>query len=232
MAGLCAVLTIPIDTIAEADEHTPPPPFFAKVEEITRSNSLIVVPDGGSRTQVVLAFLTIPMLNQPYGARAHDILKAQLLNRRVSVRPIGKPLDDYVLGLVYVRDNNFNLDFLQRGHAWLDVYQINHKAWRAAQAAARASGRGLYADPHAMHPLQWKTELDNAKRVHAIAAEAQQSGSFDKTINSTFVANRTDKTYVSTTCIKVWTQWPRRDWLPMTTEKGASANGYTRADCG
>jgi len=231
LAGLCAVLSISIPPLSEADEHTAPPPFFAKVEGVTVTNSLIVRKDGGDQQQVVLAFLSIPTLDQPYGERSNQVLQSQLLNRRVSVRPIGEAKDDYVLGLVYVRDNNFNLDFLQRGHAWLDFFQISHPAWKAAQASARASGRGLYADPNAMHPIPWKNQMDNARRLQTMTNEVATDPNITSVLSNTFIGHRNEKTYVAASCFKVWSEWPKLAWVPITTREGAMADGYQELDC-
>ena len=231
LAVWCAVLTSVLSFSSLADEHTTPPPFFAKVEGITATNSLIIKKDGGDRAQLVLAFLSIPTLEQPYGRRAQQVLRAQLLGRRISVRPIGEPKDEYVLGIAYVQDNNFNLDFLARGHAWLDFFQVSHPAWKAAQASARASARGLYADPHAMHPITWKSQMDNARRVNEMTNEIISNPALDSMLQSTFVGHRKEKLYVPVSCFKVWTSWPKTAWIPITTTRGAEADGYTLTEC-
>lgn len=231
LAGLCTVLTLLVSPLCKADENTTPPPFFAKVDSVTVTNSLMATKDGGEQTQIVLAFLSIPTLEQPYGRRAHSILKAQLEGRRVSVRPIGSPHEAYTLGLVYVGDNNFNLDFLQRGHAWLDFFQVSHPAWKAAQSSARASRIGLYADPNAMHPITWTNQLTNAKRMRQITDRVVNDPSLDTFIRETYIGHKQDKVYVPVGCIQVWSQWPRLSWVPITTQAGAAADGYRQLEC-
>ncbi len=231
LVWLCALISPLLIPPILADEYTAPPPFFAKVLEVTRSNSLIVQADAGARQQVVLAFLSIPKLDQPYGQRARQILEAQLKGRRVSVRPIGEPKSDYVVGLVYVRQNNFNLDFLRRGHAWLDYYQISHPAWRQAQLAARASARGLYADPHAMHPIEWALELNKASSIANATGAMQTDEDFAAALATTFIGHREQKIYVAANCLKVWSQWPRSAWIPITTTAGATSDGFQQIAC-
>lgn len=207
------------------------PPFFAKVLAVTAANSLIVQPEGGERTQVVLAFLSIPVGEQPYSKRAHAILRAQLLNRRVSVRPIGEPNDDYVLGIVYVGKENFNLDFLSRGHAWVDHFQMSHPAWMSAQQAARAAGRGLYADPQAMHPLDWVSEMKKAKVVVGMTETMKNDPAIQDMFDRTFVGHRGEKVFVSTRCLGLWATWPRAALVAFTTTAGAEDNGYRQVPC-
>ena len=231
LAGLCAIITIHVSPLCKADVHTPPPPFFAKVESVTASNSLMVVRDGGDRVQVVLAFLSIPKLNQAYGKRAADILRAQLVGRRVSVRPIGEPKEPYVNGIVYVGENNFNLDFLRRGHAWLDYYQVAHPAWRRAQQSARAAGRGLYADPTAMHPIDWNNQLQQASRLFDVTSNMAKDPEINHILANTYIGHRKDKVYVQADCYSVWANWPDTAWVPITTKAGAAADGYTEQPC-
>ncbi|MEI2421005.1 hypothetical protein V6O07_12090, partial [Arthrospira platensis SPKY2] len=47
-------------------------PFFARVVGVTPSNSLLIE-TGGKPTQLVLAFISIPIGRQPYADEAHAV---------------------------------------------------------------------------------------------------------------------------------------------------------------
>ena len=231
LAGLCALISTLHIPPTLADEYVAPPPFFARVLEVTPANSLIVEVEGGARQQVVLAFLSIPKTDQPYGKRARQILEAQLKGRRISVRPMSEPEPEYVLGLVYIGQHNFNLDFLRRGHAWLDYYQVSHPAWSRAQQAARASQLGLYADPHATHPVEWSLEKKKAASIVQATDSMTSDPNLSAILATTYIGHRGDKTFVTANCLNVWTQWPRASWVPITTLAGAAADGFRQLPC-
>jgi len=228
--GLLSLLLLnPPYSVAKAGEQAPP--FYGTVVEISRANSLMVKQEGGEFTQVTLAFLSIPVGNQPYAHRAHQILEAQLLNRRVSIRPIGAPDSPYTLGLVYVGNENFNLDFLRRGHAWVDYFQVSHPTWLTTQQRARAEKRGLYADPEATHPLEWQRQMVKATRVAHLAKEIAADTTYTDMMRKTFVGHRKDKIYVPFDCIETWATWSQIERVPLLTVAGAEDSGFRFQAC-
>ena len=229
-AGLLILLTLsPLSSTAKDDAA---PPFFGKVVAVTAANSLVIKPQGAPPRQVVLAFLSIPMADQPYATRARQVLEAQLLNRSVSVRTIGEVTPDYTVGVVYVGSENFNMDFLKRGHAWIDYYQITHPAWMAAQRSAKEGARGLYADPDAIHPLDWKAEMIKANAAVNAANEMGSDQEFVRYLETTYVGNREEKIFVPTNCIQRWAKWPRVTLVAFLSVAGAEDNGYRLEGCG
>lgn len=207
------------------------PPFFGQVVSVTESNSLVISRDSGDRVQVVLAFLSIPLGDQPYADRAHRILRAQLLGRRVSVRPLGSGDPRYILGLVYVGDQSFNLDFLSRGHAWVDYHQVSHPAWLGAQNRAKTLGLGLYADPAAKHPREWATDMTEVSRLLSATDSMSSDADFAAALLSIFVGNRTTREFVSMHCFALWSTWPTSDLVPHLTFAGAEDSGYSQIPC-
>lgn len=224
---LVFILALPPTAVAQQAA----PPFFAKVKGVTERNSLVVVDEQGNARQVVLAFLSIPFGDQPYSTRARAVLQAQLTDRRVSVRPIGEPHEGYVLGLVYVGDENFNLDFLSRGHSWLDPMQVANPTWLTVQQRARSDGRGLYADPRAIHPQQWQSEEKTVSLVSRALDSVNEQQSVSSRIRSTFVGHRTRREFVPFSCVASWKQWPQRELVPLLTVAGAEDSGFKRINC-
>lgn len=231
VVGLCALISLASPLALPADEPTTPPPFFATVVSITDGNSLIIKREGGDLEQVVLAFLSIPRDGQPYSGRAHAVLEAQLLNRRVSIRSIGPPTNDYRLGLVYIGQHNFNLEFLSRGYAWVDYYQISHPAWLRAQQAAKSAGLGLYADPDAKHPMDWSIDIRKAGSLVAITQQMQSDPMLPTLLAETYVGNRKTKVFVRLGCVQMWSTWPQSAWIPFTSSRGAASDGYQEISC-
>lgn len=224
LTALCGLFVSPLALAENA-------PFFGTVKGVTRANGLVIDVDGAGMQQVVLAFLSVPYGDMPYADRAAQILNAQLAGRHVSVRPIGEAQSEYVNGIVYVGKHNFNLDFLKRGHAWLDYYQVSHPAWQRAAQLAKEAGVGLHADPHAVHPLAYKIEMAKAENVRAMTDAVTNAPNIDQIMNKTYVGHRSSKTFVLTNCVHLWASWPRAEHILFLTVPGAEDNGYQLVDC-
>ena len=163
------------------------------VEGITPSNSLVTVDQQGVRRQLVLAYLSIPAGRQPYADRAAKVLRAQLVGQQINVRPVGRQGQDYVSALVYVGSNNFNEDFLRRGHAWVNPLANPPPQWRRIEAAARATRAGLWATPNPVHPVDWETSQKQAINVRGTLDRIANDEEAQKRMRSTFVGSRSAK---------------------------------------
>jgi endonuclease YncB( thermonuclease family) len=201
-----------------------------RVVSVTPSNSLIVANPQGERSQVVLAYLSIPSGRQPYADRAAAVLRAQLVGRDVNLRPVGRQGDAYTSALLYVNGNNFNEDFLRRGHAWVNHLQNPPAQWRRIERAAQATGAGLWATERPVHPIDWDIAKNSADRLvrglDQVAADKHAHARMYKT----FVANRSTKLYYPFGCPR-WMQIPDRDIVIFTSAPGALSEGYRPGAC-
>jgi hypothetical protein len=201
-----------------------------RVVSVTPSNSLIVANPQGERSQVVLAYLSIPSGRQPYADRAAAVLRAQLVGRDVNLRPVGRRGDAYTSALLYVNGNNFNEDFLRRGHAWVNHLQNPPSQWRRIERAAQATGAGLWATERPVHPIDWDIAENSADRLvrglDQVAADKQAHVRMYKT----FVANRSTKLYYPFGCPR-WMQIPNRDIVIFTSAPSAQSEGYRAGVC-
>jgi len=107
-----------------------------------------------------------PELDQAYGHASRDRLAAQVLGQNVTVTYAKTDLYGRVLGTVFKPDcTQVNLGQVQAGAAWyyeaykceIDIRQ--RTAYAAAQTAARASARGLWAAP-AVAPWIYRNGVD------------------------------------------------------------------------
>lgn len=98
---------------------------------------------------------------QPFSARARSYLRDRVHGQRVALVRYG--LDTYrrVLAEVILEGANLNLEILERGLA--EVYrgrtppELDREAYRRAEAAARAGGRGIWSQgARYRSPLEWK----------------------------------------------------------------------------
>jgi len=209
----------------------PEDPFMAKVVGVSERNSLVILTDAGRYRQITLAHITLPVGDQPYAKRAHEILRHQLSGRRVSVRPIAPFSGEYTQAVFYIKTHNFNIDLVYRGHAWVDFYHRNTAAYLNAQRSAVANKRGLYADPHAKHPVAWMTQQARAEEVVGEMNRIANDPDLDRVLNETYIGHRSRKVFVPTRCTETWADWKWTERSVVTTLAGAAADGYTQIEC-
>jgi hypothetical protein len=203
---------------------------IGKVVYVTPRNGIVVDFIDGTRQQVVLAYLSIPFGQMPYADRAHQVLQSQLLGRQVNVRPVGRQGTDYISGLVYVGSQNFNEDFLRRGHAWVNHLQRPPPQWHRIEAAANQSNVGLWTTDSPTHPIDWEMHRRHAELVSKGLTIVSEDPDSPELFANAFVGDRAAKRYYDFTCAQ-WTQIPNRQLRLFTTVQSAEADGFVKAPC-
>lgn len=151
----------------------PPAPWSGTVTRVIDGDTLWLRPrqpgtgTGEGPVKLRLAGIDAPERCQDGGRQAREALAGQVLHRAVRVEPLG--IDDHgrVLGRVRLeaQPGDGTLEEVDVG-AWL-VAQGLAWSWRprggpgpyeAQERAARAAGRGLFADPGARPPWRFRRE--------------------------------------------------------------------------
>ena len=208
-----------------------PEPMIGRVAEVTPNNGLIVIFDTGERRQVVLANISIPYGDQPYASRANEILRAQLLDRRVNVRQVHQPRDgqDYIPALVYVGKHNVNVDLVRRGHAWINPLEAPHPVWTRMQSEAQKAGRGLWATDFPQHPSDYRLDQVHRANFENTLTEIATSEVMVR-LRSTLIGIRDLKVYMPITCAR-WASFRQAQHVIFTTPASAEAAGYALRGC-
>jgi endonuclease YncB( thermonuclease family) len=74
----------------------------------------------------------------------------------VRVEGQGRDQHQRLLGRLWVEDHDVNLQMVAEGWAWAFTGFAGDDDLEAAEAAARAARRGLWADPSPLAPSQWR----------------------------------------------------------------------------
>jgi endonuclease YncB( thermonuclease family) len=137
-------------------------PRFAAAELVGR---VVSVADGDTLTVLVeskqvkvrLDSIDAPERSQPYGRRSHESL-SQLCSKRAA-RILEKGVDRYgrTVGVVVCDGVEANSEQVRRGMAWVfDRYAARNSPLYSLQGDARATRRGLWADPRPVAPWDWR----------------------------------------------------------------------------
>ena len=142
-----------------------------RVVSVHDGDTMQVDVGGGRREKVRLVGIDAPEISQePWGTRSRDFTRALALGKDVRVETDVQPRDRYgrLLGYVYAGRTFVNLEAIKAGHAVLLTYPPNVKhvdAFTAAQAEARAKGRGVWdpKEPLPESPYQHRHKNDGQK---------------------------------------------------------------------
>jgi endonuclease YncB( thermonuclease family) len=154
--------------------HRPRDTFRGVVTRCADGDTCDVLPDDAAhrsaephgRVRVRFFAVDAPESKQEFGPQAGDSLRTLVLNARVVVEVMD--VDQYgrtVARVVREADGlDVNLEQVGRGCAWLYTqYAKKHApayrdAYFAAEAAARAARRGLWAAPNPQNPREWRIQ--------------------------------------------------------------------------
>lgn len=133
--------------------------FHGEVIHITDGDNLTIVADK-EWIRVRLAGVDAPERNQPYGTRASQSLSDLCFWQEVIVTPVGK--DEYGRMFARVRCGNVEAgeEQVRRGMAWVYDHYIKDPSLVPLQEEAQAAKRGLWADPYAKPPWEWREAWD------------------------------------------------------------------------
>lgn len=108
--------------------------------------------------RVQLAGIDAPELDQPGGLRSQQILERMVLGKRVLLEAVGNNMVGEPLVRVTWHKYDINLEMLRAGAAWAGPDALPEQ--RAAEQAARAEGKGIWAPDQAaaIAPWRWRIE--------------------------------------------------------------------------
>ena len=129
--------------------------FTGKVVAIADGANITVLKDS-EQVQVRLVEIDAPELAQDFGLRSRQAISAVVFAKEVRVVEHGKDQYGRTLGRIY-RDNlDVNADQVRKGMAWVYRPYAKDVTLYQLEAEAKAARRGLWLDPHAIPPWEWR----------------------------------------------------------------------------
>jgi micrococcal nuclease len=131
--------------------------FPARVTDCHDGDTCTLVAGGsGERITVRLHGIDAPELGQPYGAQSRDLINNLVAGKAVDVRPAGHSYNRTVADLVLPDGRNVAAVMIDAGAAWWEPKYPSDPTLPARQAQAQQRHAGLWADPAAVPPWQWR----------------------------------------------------------------------------
>ncbi|WP_154654811.1 thermonuclease family protein [Solimonas variicoloris] len=126
----------------------------AQVLRVHDGDTVTMRCESGKPVKLRLASVDAPELHQAGGAASRDALAALLAHGTVRVQSRAVDRYERVIAELRVDGEEVGLRLVEQGQAWCGMRPS--AACRAAQAAARSAGRGLWAEPSPQAPWQWR----------------------------------------------------------------------------
>lgn len=133
-----------------------PGEFRGTVVGVSDGDTLTVLHDRRPE-KVRLHGIDAPEKGQPFGERAKQVTAEAAFGREVTVRSTGHDRYGRLVAEVFLPDGrHLNRELVRAGYAWWYRRYSGDPTLGELEAQARAARRGLWADPHAIPPWEWR----------------------------------------------------------------------------
>jgi endonuclease YncB( thermonuclease family) len=131
--------------------------FTGRVVAITDGDTIKVLHDGAAE-RIRLWGIDCPESKQPFGTRAKQLTGDLAFDKIVTVKV--RDIDRYkrtVAEIILPDGRNLNQELVRAGMAWwYQQFARREMVLAALEQEARDARRGLWSDPHAIAPWEWR----------------------------------------------------------------------------
>lgn len=129
--------------------------FSGRVVSVHDGDTIRVL-DGKHQKKVRLFGIDAPESNQAFGKVSENTLKDLIWKKNVRVEFKEKDQYGRMVGVIYLENQNINLEMVKRGMAW--VYRTYNKesVYLEAEEIAKKSGIGLWKDKNPTPPWRFR----------------------------------------------------------------------------
>ena len=131
--------------------------FTGQVVGVSDGDTITVLHNGVAE-RIRLNGIDCPERRQAFGRRAKQLTSILAFGETVTVKDYGKGRYGRTIGDVLLSDGRIlNEELVRAGLAWwYRKYAPNNERLKELEQEARETKRGLWADPHAVAPWEWR----------------------------------------------------------------------------
>ena len=154
---ICAALLAACVFTGCEKADTPENKLDGKVVRISDGDTVTIETDNGTRVKIRLNGIDAPESGQEFGQESRAKIAELIDGEDVSVKTHSHDRYNRVLGEIFLDGRNINLTMVQEGCAWHYVkYAPNDKELAKAQQQAKEAKKGLWANPNAVPPWEYR----------------------------------------------------------------------------
>ena len=114
--------------------------------------------------RVRLAQIDAPEKRQAFGTRSRQALAALVFRKTVTVAEAGRDRYGRVIGTVHLAGVDVNAQMVREGMAWVYRQYAKDRTLYELERQAKASKRGLWADPEPVAPWDYRRSKREASK--------------------------------------------------------------------
>jgi len=150
---LILVLSMAVFSLAWAEEVA----WQAEIVRVSDGDTIVVSRHGyDSSEKIRLYGVDCPEKKQVFGEKAKQFVSTMVLGKTVDVRPIRKDFFGRTIAWIYVDGACLNEELLRAGLAWHYGQYSSDRHLIELEARARQQKEGLWSDPHAVAPWDFR----------------------------------------------------------------------------
>ena len=131
----------------------------AKVVGVADGDSITVLAPGNQQVKIRLHGIDCPESGQAFGKRAKQFTSNQCFGKTITYRKVDIDRYGRTVATVYLDDGReLNLEIIRAGYAWHYRRYSDRQDYAEAEEQARAEKLGLWSDPHAKPPWEWRRD--------------------------------------------------------------------------
>ena len=133
-----------------------------KVIRIIDGDTVVVLVEGNVQEKIRLSGIDAPERKQPFGTVSRQLLASMAFEKTVIVDFDKRDRWGRIIGKIIFEEQDLNLSQIEKGLAWhYKTYQVeqseeDRELYSQAEIRARSSKAGLWSDPHAIPPWNWR----------------------------------------------------------------------------
>ena len=114
-------------------------------------------PGAYEQVKVRISAIDAPEKRQPFGNRSKQALSDLCYMQQASIRQTSRDRYSRIVADVQCQGHDAGQHMVSVGMAWVfDKYAARHRHLYVHQQQAQAARRGLWQDPHAVPPWEWR----------------------------------------------------------------------------
>jgi micrococcal nuclease len=177
--------------------------IFGKVIKVADGDTITVLDTNKRKHKIRFYGIDSPEGGQAFGDKAKKATSELVYGKNVEVNVLDQDRYGRQVGIVFYNNTNINGELIKKGYAW--VYTTYCKVrtcddWYGSQVEASLNKRGLWADPKAIPPWEYRSQKRQQKAQIESNGSTQQGKTFIYTKSATYKtpsASRQSSTYKS-----------------------------------
>jgi micrococcal nuclease len=156
----CAATAVPRNLQAAEFPRT----LVGRVVEVREGDRFVIKAEGELHV-VRLDAIDAPDPGQPYVGESRDLLKDRVLGKEVRAKLTRASDDEAAVGQAWINGRSINRLMIANGAAWYwcEPGVTRSKTLKNLEHEVRATGRGLWGQPHPVAPWQFRADKASAE---------------------------------------------------------------------